>query len=313
MTATTEWSALQQRVSGLRSVKAFVVLRPDRRNPNAPPLGVPLQLNLTEALATQFRTRTREHLMGEAQSRLVDYDTGYRPAPGELIGLAASDVPGLGALRDAIIVEGLPVYSGAKEQRARILLYGVVLGTAEKSVVCLQHFSPRFTLKPDRMLLLLHRDDVYDQIVEDGFAFDLAFDLVLSGEFAFALDKSALEGVFKHREALVRSVRAHVGTIAARVPIANVAEFESACASDLRFATKLAAIVARPTFPDLTPVMLAAHAARHGLAIARDGSGAFVFSNAPEERWQLLKLLDDDYLDSQLTSARYEVNSKIAR
>jgi hypothetical protein len=37
---------------------------------------------------------------------------------------------------------------------------------------------------------------------------------------------------------------------------------------------------------------------------------ALVFSPRPQHRWALLKLLDDDYLRSDLTNINYEANSK---
>jgi hypothetical protein len=36
------------------------------------------------------------------------------------------------------------------------------------------------------------------------------------------------------------------------------------------------------------------------------------FRSEPEHRWRILKLVDDDYLRSTMTDARYEVNSKTA-
>jgi len=40
------------------------------------------------------------------------------------------------------------------------------------------------------------------------------------------------------------------------------------------------------------------------------GTKHLVFESTPEQRWRILKLIDDDYLRSAMTSHRYEVNSK---
>ncbi len=42
-----------------------------------------------------------------------------------------------------------------------------------------------------------------------------------------------------------------------------------------------------------------------------NGMEKIVFEPAPEKRWQILKLLDDDYLGSVMTHAKYAANSKI--
>jgi hypothetical protein len=53
----------------------------------------------------------------------------------------------------------------------------------------------------------------------------------------------------------------------------------------------------------------------NGRGIAMDtevvnGSEQLVFHPDPQNRWRILKLLDDDYLHSSLTTVDYEVNSK---
>jgi len=47
--------------------------------------------------------------------------------------------------------------------------------------------------------------------------------------------------------------------------------------------------------------------------VVQNGQERLVFDPDPSRRWILLKLLDDDYLNSVMTHLRYEVNSKIAR
>jgi SH3-like domain-containing protein len=54
----------------------------------------------------------------------------------------------------------------------------------------------------------------------------------------------------------------------------------------------------------------------HGLpveVVQNNGQEMLVFDPDPSRRWILLKLLDDDYLNSVMTHLRYEVNSKITR
>lgn len=56
--------------------------------------------------------------------------------------------------------------------------------------------------------------------------------------------------------------------------------------------------------------------AEHGLpveVVQNDGQEMLVFDPDPSRRWILLKLLDDDYLNSVMTHLKYEVNSKITR
>jgi hypothetical protein len=40
------------------------------------------------------------------------------------------------------------------------------------------------------------------------------------------------------------------------------------------------------------------------------GAEQLIFHNDPQRRWRILKLLDDDFLHSQITELDYEANSK---
>jgi hypothetical protein len=312
MTPTQDWAALHERVARLHAVSAVVVTRPDR-GAEADLLGVPHRLNLTNDLSADLRSRVRSRIDGHAGLRVVPYDVGHRPDDSEIIGLRIGDVDGLGEFRESIRGDDLDSFDSGTANRRKLLLNGVVLGRGADSVVCLQQFSSRQILKRDTILYLIHQHGVYRQLEEDGFSFDLNFDLFLSGDSVFARNKSVLERVMRYMDQVRQFAETHARSMAAKIPLSNPDVFVRACCSDLRMAAKVASIVRRPTFASLTVPRIRRHVTHHGLTIPVDDGGRFVFSNAPEERWQLLKLLDDDYLDSQLTDAKYEVNSKVAR
>jgi hypothetical protein len=101
----------------------------------------------------------------------------------------------------------------------------------------------------------------------------------------------------------------------AKVPIANFAEFERACTSDARLADKIIAVRARDYFDRLSYTMLAPIITEFSLDIPTqdiEGDTQLVFRSAPDQRFRILKLIDDDYLRSSMTNHRYEVNSKTA-
>ncbi len=76
----------------------------------------------------------------------------------------------------------------------------------------------------------------------------------------------------------------------------------------------VASKLANPTYrAAMSTERLIEFAAEHNLEIdveEIDGENRLVFHADPARRWRILKLLDDDYLHSQLTQLNYEVNSK---
>jgi hypothetical protein len=93
-------------------------------------------------------------------------------------------------------------------------------------------------------------------------------------------------------------------------------EFRAACTTQIRFMTKLAVIASKPYLAQIGMVDIRRAIDEHGLpveVVQNNGQEMLVFDPDPSRRWILLKLLDDDYLNSVMTHLRYEVNSKIAR
>ena len=78
--------------------------------------------------------------------------------------------------------------------------------------------------------------------------------------------------------------------------------------------TKLAVISTKPYLAQIAIADIRRAIEEHGLpveVVQEHGEEKLVFDPDPSRRWILLKLLDDDYLNSVMTHLKYEVNSKI--
>ena len=103
-----------------------------------------------------------------------------------------------------------------------------------------------------------------------------------------------------------------------RLDIEGADQLAEACRTDLNMMRKLASIQAKlddPAYQEqLTQERLVSfirdnpHVAVSLLEV--DGQTKIVFDRGPQHRWAILKLLDDDYLRSDLTDAYYTSNSK---
>jgi hypothetical protein len=78
-------------------------------------------------------------------------------------------------------------------------------------------------------------------------------------------------------------------------------------------AAKVASIAKKPYLPRVTMADIRRTITEFELAVQIDSTGGvdqLVFEPTRENRWLILKLLDDDYLGSIMTREKYEVNSK---
>lgn len=312
MTAATDWAQVSGRANRLRHTSAFIVEKAGRTAAMTSAIGIPKRLELTDDLARELGKRTKDRLGDQANLIVTQYDPGSRPESGEIVSLPISQVDGLSELRNDLLGDGPQSFDGHDESSSKRLLYGVVLGRGTEALVCIQQFFARHELRKDQWLFAIDRSGTYGTLKETGFAFDLNFDLFLTEEYVYALSNPALERLTGYLDQVRELAHSHAVQISQRIPIANPEEFFAACVNDMRFGRKAMGIVSRAAFAHVTPEKLRAHATHHGVELSEDAEGRFIFSNVASERWRLLKLLDDDFLDSRLTEERYEVNSKRA-
>lgn len=103
-----------------------------------------------------------------------------------------------------------------------------------------------------------------------------------------------------------------------KLPIVGAEELRVACESDLNMMRKLLSIKHRmdqPGYPDAVdmPSVVAFLERNPHVNVpveTSNGSPTLVFRPQAQQRWALLKLLDDDFLRSDLTNINYEANSK---
>jgi len=77
---------------------------------------------------------------------------------------------------------------------------------------------------------------------------------------------------------------------------------------------KLSSVSRSPYLATITMADIKQVITEFGLSvpIVKDnGVEKIVFEKSPEKRWEILKLLDDDYLRSVMTNQKYAANSKL--
>jgi hypothetical protein len=158
----------------------------------------------------------------------------------------------------------------------------------------------------------------YTQITDRPLVLADALQLVVLDDIAVMASSSAYERLFGPLPDLrVQAARTYAATLG-KLKITNGQALLDACNSDINMMRKLLSIQRKLQKPGyagkITQKRLVAFVRSHSeLGIEIDGTGpnaSLVFENAAQRRWQLLKLLDDDNLLSELTGFKYEANSK---
>jgi len=143
--------------------------------------------------------------------------------------------------------------------------------------------------------------------------FDRKVDCIAANGFLFILNKANFERLFQYYEELKSNAATTVDLVTQYIPVINLKEFKDVCISQVRFMGKLASISKKPYLSHVTIADIKRVITEFNLSVQivmDKGIEKILFEPSPQKRWLILKLLDDDYLGSIMTSKKYAVNSK---
>jgi hypothetical protein len=175
--------------------------------------------------------------------------------------------------------------------------------------------------KRSRVFSLVRRGGLYERLEPaDVLLMRAEFDVAVIAGHAFFFLKPTFERAFGFLDEVRAASGATFDVVTQGLRITGLDELRAACTSQPQMMAKMASI--RRSMDDdpayaasMTMPNLIAYVETHpATGIKIMGSGAhrsLVFNPAPATRFQIVKLLDDDYLRSVLTERDYEAGSKI--
>jgi hypothetical protein len=144
-------------------------------------------------------------------------------------------------------------------------------------------------------------------------------DAIAIGGWIFFANRNNFDRSFEFLALVQESAAQTFDAVTEHLTIDGLAELRAAVTKDVNMMAKLASIQRKiDKHPEYTKVLqmiplLAFIDSNPHVDVDVVGEGAdrrLLFLAAPQRRWKILKLLDDDYLRSNLTTMNYEVDSK---
>lgn len=281
------------------------------------------RLKMTDDLATQFVEVVQRVARQHVDDELIAYSAGRVALGGEAAVLPTAAIPQLSGLLSTMEGEVAEVgdFSTDGDVASKLRLYVVSVRLANPGWVHGIRVKSMASLRPtrSRKVAAFWTGELYDELAEDPLVFDDTFDalvvgpqVVIFGQRNFERGLDFLAEARAEAEAVLRSATANL-------PIANLDDLIAAARTDVNMLAKLRSIAERmerdATYADHLTItnVLAFKALQPEIEIdieGEPGEEMLVFHREPGRRWRILKLLDDDYLHSQLTELNYEVNSK---
>lgn len=153
--------------------------------------------------------------------------------------------------------------------------------------------------------------DEYHEVKTPVFLFDEDIDCISQGNDLFIFSKTHFYYMFRILDQLIESAEETLDLIQQNIPIENFGPFARMCKKDKRKMDKLISIARQPYLNQVTIADMESVIKEYNLHIlVVEINGKKMLQLDPHHPWDLLKLLNDDYLKSIMTGQNYAVDGK---
>lgn len=250
----------------------------------------------------------------------------YGPAvlipPSHVMHVAQDAAATLGAIQSVVDAADADAFDSRADYAKTAIMVAARFVTSDgKTVTFYRVADTLLQFTKNKVFSLIRRDGQYDRLEPaDVLMMRAEFDVVVIAGHAFFFLKPTFERAFGFLEELKKTSAATFDSVTSGLRITGLADLRAACTSQPQMMAKMASIRRSmdedPTYAAAMtmPKLLAYVEANPAVNIEIEGTGAnrsLVFKPAPATRFQIVKLLDDDYLRSVLTERDYEAGSKV--
>jgi hypothetical protein len=278
------------------------------------------QLQPTSAATPRLSALVRGAIEAYTACEVIDYQAGGLAADGQVMWKDIASVPLLKQVVDGSDdLANLPLFDPADNSLARVRLVAIRTEVNGLAALFVQYLKGQQVVARTKKSGVLVRRGTLD--VPDGELIILTEDMtaVLLGSYVFFQNRPLFQDLTGLLEELRQHAAATFELVTVDLRIEGREQMAAAVTAAPNMLGKMASIQGKldryPLYKEaLTMPRLLKFVGEHpecGVEVIGDGVDArLVFRNDVQHRFKILKLLDDDYLTSELTTLDYEANSK---
>lgn len=208
---------------------------------------------------------------------------------------------------------GLPVFTAADDIVSGIRFYVIKVQPPTGSPVhFFRIYTPKRELSRSRWFAAWLANGQFDKIDTPTFLFDNHIDCFSVGKHMFIVQKTNFQAIFRFFEMVAQAASETLAIIQSRIPILNFDQFAEDCQGHLQKLAKLKNIAQQPylstiCMDDIRDVIRKVP----GLHIPIEtvgGTEMLVYDRT--DRWAILRLLDNHFMQSLLTKGIYDASDK---
>jgi hypothetical protein len=273
----------------------------------------------TQALSEALGSIVRAYVDEYTESAPTPYTSAGEVSEGQVMWWPAARVPMLNVEGIDSDAADLPLLDLTPQLVRRLKLSAIRVPTATGLAVFYRTLSPSRAVGLAGKLAIFRDGDRFDVLPQRTVVLDRQVDAVVVNGIAFFDNRKRFQRVFGLLEELRQRAGQTFDEVTDGLRISNFEDMRAAATTQLQMLGKMASIAQKltdyPAYKDAMtmPKLLAFIRSNPHTNVTISGEGdaaSLVFESDAQHRFKILKLLDDDYLQSQLTELDYEANSK---
>jgi Domain of unknown function (DUF4868) len=235
--------------------------------------------------------------------------------------IATSEAVNLASIESAVRKQDLLTFTGQAASTANIKVMAASFTAPDGRHATFYRIADTLLqIRKAKWLGLVQQNGVYGRVEPaDILLMRTDFEVVVVAGYAFFWKKATFERAFGFLEQLKAESLATFNSVTTSLRIDGMDELRKACTTQPQMMAKMSSIKrnmdADPEYAAaMTMPKLIDYVKKHPhvdiAIVGSESRSRFVFDPTPARRFQLLKLLDDDFLYSVLTKRDYEAGSK---
>jgi Domain of unknown function (DUF4868) len=282
------------------------------------------QLRPTPSAVSVLNEVARNAATRYAASEVIDYEPSALTSGPQVMWLPVTNVPMLQSIADEVgDLANIDIFDPARANLGRLRLAAMRVTNNAASGVFLESVSPGQVIAQsrNRLGLLVRRGTIDTPPQGNLLLFTRTIAAVIVGDVVLFSDRPVFQRLFGYLEEMQQRATETFLAVTAGLQIEGIEAMGDVVTRSPAMLGKMASIQRRlDTYPQYkaayTMPKLVDFVNRHPqcqVEISGSGEDArLVFNNDAQHRFKILKLLDDDYLRSELTQLDYDANSKSA-
>lgn len=193
------------------------------------------------------------------------------------------------------------------KQSKNLWAYAIKIGNS--GITLFRKYTEKRILDIKGWIPLFVQNGVFNKLTDSILTIDKDIDCIYYDGKMFILDKIQFEKIFSFMDKFILEIDANICHLEEKSLVDDITALQKLCESDPRKIKKLNKVLKSDILNSLNTKRISEINRQYNLDLNFTEDGKIIVSH--KNIWTVLRVLDDEYLESSMTDNKYEVHSKV--